>query len=486
MAGASASQQMDIDEVHQASEVEQVASSPEQHQEEEKVIAPLSPSISNLKPDISHIEDEKAAKIHIIDTIIYGTLASDASHHTPPSASIQKVYDAFGTIMVDGIDLTTKTSEYSIVGLVDFTKQALVLKSLTPLDLSHQTDPVSLFIVIDDVTYGRCATSGSIILEDIDQSMPYVHHHPHLFQSPLSAINYCIVDHALHRISGKPLQRASHVLVHLKKAPSPLMQASILMGFTRPSHQDQELENMARHLRQVSSFASTSCTFQGPSSDFINEIISQEFFAEYHLLDHSSIRGPNFISVVSAINLLSNQETSSKAERFIRTFLPGYIYLIKGIKRQAPSSGEQTWKTHRAASSMSTSVNKDGSIQINVIRMHLVNLVNSIKYDMVIDSSMTIRASDISLDFTAEAAAIWIAIFIFANIYWATGHGIILPSLCGISDAIIHLSGLVASTACLHYWASVHDIFEAIIKVSIATSARGEGVALQGLRGRGV
>ena len=105
--------------------------------------------------------------------------------------------------MMDGIDMTTMTSDFSLITLVDFMKQASVLKSSTPWDLSHQKDPISIFIVLDDITYGKFISTGSIILEGIDESMPYVHRHPHLFQSPLSAINFCIVDHALHRISGQ-------------------------------------------------------------------------------------------------------------------------------------------------------------------------------------------------------------------------------------------------------------------------------------------
>ena len=54
------------------SEVE-VPSSPEQPAEEQpsEEKAPLSPSIAALKPAVNHIKDEKSAKIHIIDTIIY-------------------------------------------------------------------------------------------------------------------------------------------------------------------------------------------------------------------------------------------------------------------------------------------------------------------------------------------------------------------------------------------------------------------------------
>ena len=151
-----------VEEQQQASEVE-VPSSPEQQAEEQpsEEKAPLSPSIAALKPPISHITDEKSAKIHLIDTIIYDTLASDAVYHTPASATIQKVYDSFGTIMKDSIDLTTITSDYNLINLVDFMKQAAVLKSSTPWGLSHQQDPISMFIVLDDITYGQFITTGS-------------------------------------------------------------------------------------------------------------------------------------------------------------------------------------------------------------------------------------------------------------------------------------------------------------------------------------
>ena len=108
--------------------------------------------------------------------------------------------------MADGIDLT---SDYTLITLVDLMKQASVDKSSTPWDLSHQTDPISVFTVLDNIHYEKFIRTGSIILEGIDESMPYVHRHPHFFQSPLAAINFCIVDHALHRISGKPKDHQS-------------------------------------------------------------------------------------------------------------------------------------------------------------------------------------------------------------------------------------------------------------------------------------
>ena len=96
-AGSSASTQaMDITFGDQQPQVEQVASSQEETSEQ-KVIAPLSSSITALKPVIGRIEDEKAAKIHIIGSIIYSTLSSDPAYNTPPSSSILRVYDSFGT-----------------------------------------------------------------------------------------------------------------------------------------------------------------------------------------------------------------------------------------------------------------------------------------------------------------------------------------------------------------------------------------------------
>ena len=203
-----------------------------------------------------------------------------------------------------------------------------------------------MFIVLDDITYGKFISTGSIILEGIDESMPYVHHHPHLFQSPLSAINFCIVDHALHRISGKPKDHASHILVHLKLEPASLISSNTLMGFSRPSHPDQELENIMKHMPNISQYSRTSYSFQGPPSSFINEVTPSDGFAEYHLLDYSSISGPNFLSIPSAINLLGNIDIAGKAERFIRAFHPAYINLIEGIKRQAQGGGARHQETN--------------------------------------------------------------------------------------------------------------------------------------------
>ena len=158
---------------------------------------------SSAKPPQAAIKTEHEAKIHIVDSIIYNILASDSTYHTPASESIRKIYDSFSVILAEGVDITTALGDYSLITLIEYVNQASVLKSNTPWDLSHQADPISLFTVLDNINYEKFIRTGSIILEGIDDSMPYVHRHPHLFQSPLAAINFCIVDHALHRLSGK-------------------------------------------------------------------------------------------------------------------------------------------------------------------------------------------------------------------------------------------------------------------------------------------
>ena len=77
-----------------------------------------------------------------------------------------------------------------------------------------------MFTVLDNINYEKFIRTGSIIFEDQDEGMPYVHRHPHLFQSPLAAINFCIVDHALHRINGKAKMHESLLLIHLKLEPA--------------------------------------------------------------------------------------------------------------------------------------------------------------------------------------------------------------------------------------------------------------------------
>ena len=192
-----ASQQMDINENEEQQIIEDLHPA--------DVEAPASPeraaSISNLKPPKSTIKTEQEAKIHIVDTIIYDILASDSTYHTPPSETIRKIYDSFSVILAKGIDLASAVGDYTLITLIEYMKQTSVDKSTSPWDLSHQHDPISMFTVLDNIHYEKFIRTGSIILEGIDQSMPYVHHHPHLFQSPLAAINFCIVDHALHRIS---------------------------------------------------------------------------------------------------------------------------------------------------------------------------------------------------------------------------------------------------------------------------------------------
>ena len=220
---------------------------------------------ASTKPPKSSIKTEQEAKMHIVDTIIYDILASDSTYHTPPSETISKIYDSFSVIMSSGVDLASAVGDYTLITLIEYMKQTAVDKSTSPWDLSHQHDPISAFTVLD-INYEKFFRTGSIILEGVDQSMPYVHRHPHLFQSPLAAINFCIVDHALHRISGKAKDHESLVLIHLKLEPAGLIASNTLMAFSRPSHPDQELEHLMDHFPNISKCARTACCLQGPPS----------------------------------------------------------------------------------------------------------------------------------------------------------------------------------------------------------------------------
>ena len=77
------------------------------------------------------------------------------------------------------------------------------------------------------------------------------------------------------------------------------------------------------------------------------------------------VKEEKFIRIIltSAINLLYDLDIDIKAERFIRTFCSSYINLIKSINRQAPSSHQQTLKSHRGVSSMNTSEEHIISVQ---------------------------------------------------------------------------------------------------------------------------
>ena len=68
-----------------------------------------------------------------------------------------------------------------------------------------------------------------------------------------------------------------------------------------------------------------SAGFDHPASICIKaELINEDIFAEYHLLDYICIIGPNHISVNRVINL----DINIKAERFIRTICPSHISLF--------------------------------------------------------------------------------------------------------------------------------------------------------------
>ena len=127
-------------------------------------------------------------------------------------------------------------------------------------------------------------------------------------------------------------------------------------------------EHIMNYFPNISKYARTSCCSQGPPSSFINELISSEglrsshlgaynlekviikfdilmgimdflgHFAqrghrpptviklditvEYHIIDFSSISGPNYLSITSVINL----DIKVNAERFIKVIYLSYIH----------------------------------------------------------------------------------------------------------------------------------------------------------------
>ena len=101
--------------------------------------------------------------------------------------------------------MTSKINDYSLLEITNYQTRTSIMKSSTPWDLSHDVDPISMLIGLDASVYAKRIQTGDIIVDNMPESSAYVHQHPHLLQSPISAINYCIVEHALARISGKPL-----------------------------------------------------------------------------------------------------------------------------------------------------------------------------------------------------------------------------------------------------------------------------------------
>ena len=127
-------------------------------------------------------------------------------------------------------------------------------------------------------------------------------------------------------------------------------------------------EHIMNHIPNINKYARTSCCSQGPPSSFINELISSEGFrsshlraynlekviikfdivigimntlghfaqrghqsptviklnitVEYHVIDFSSISGPNYLSITSVINL----DIIVKVERFIRVIYLPYVH----------------------------------------------------------------------------------------------------------------------------------------------------------------
>ena len=108
------------------------------------------------------------------------------------------------------------------------------------------------------------------IIEEKD-ICPYVHQHPHLFQSPISAINFSIVDHIIHRISGKPKNHHLMVLIHQDQAPHHPLQH--LCGHLHHS-EEADPHSFSHQLASSTSALSTSCSITSVGD--LNILIKQE------------------------------------------------------------------------------------------------------------------------------------------------------------------------------------------------------------------
>ena len=179
-----------------------------------------------------------------------------------------------------------------------------------------------LYCGVSPDTYNHWQKTGDIVINDVPQEVAYVHQHPHHFQSAISAINYCIVKHALMRISGHAVAHPSNVLLHLRLAPKPLVKHTLLIPFNRPPHEHMELENMMRHLQSISSVSVVRSILQGPSSSDINAVISVPNFAENHLLDFSSI-SQGQVSAEGILHLVNPNSTLNSGMRIFEPRILG-------------------------------------------------------------------------------------------------------------------------------------------------------------------
>ena len=135
--------------------------------------------------------------ISIIDTIIYDTITYHIS-----------IYVSFGTIIVDGIDLSSMTTEYILITFVDFMKHAsahidLIFDNVTieKMDINNRTNP-SISIVLEFITttldLNNIQHRGNILQSDniIDYIIQFdtcIIHHSSIFYIDISSHNITLV-----------------------------------------------------------------------------------------------------------------------------------------------------------------------------------------------------------------------------------------------------------------------------------------------------
>ena len=152
-----------------------------------------------------------------IDTIIYDT----SIYHT-------SIYDSFGIIMVDGIDLSSMTREYSIIGFIDLMKHPSedidiifncdILKK-KDLDIRVDTFTSHIFKFITTTLninptqqLSNIFQSDNIIVDSLIQIVIYGIYHPFSFYIDISSSNINMVgtmDYHINQIITEPCHQHS-------------------------------------------------------------------------------------------------------------------------------------------------------------------------------------------------------------------------------------------------------------------------------------
>ena len=184
------------------------------------------PASATTKPFIEDTASD-VSKVHLIDEIITETVRMDPAYIGSPSDAIRSIYDSFACILdTQGIDITSRTQDYSISRPSTGRRRLLS----------------SFFIVASNVVYDRWRATGDMIIKGALTEVSCVHQRPHLHQSSVSVINFCVAERALMRLSRHQLHHELNVLIHLKIQPASLIKGNILAPLCRPSHPDMEIQ----------------------------------------------------------------------------------------------------------------------------------------------------------------------------------------------------------------------------------------------------